>query len=133
MSQENLEIVMTGYRAAQAQDASGLALFDEHVLWDMTGLGMPDLAGVYRGREGLRDFWISWLAAWETIEFDLGAVEEHGDHVIVEVRQRNRGLTSGVLVDFHYFQTFTVQNGKITVSHAAETREAALAAVGLPE
>ena len=53
--------------------------------------------------------------------------------MIVEVRQTNRGRTSGVPVDFHYFQTFTVRSGKITASHAAETREAALEAVGLRE
>ena len=133
MSKENVEIVMAAYRAAQTQDASGFSLCDEQVVWDMTGLGMPDLARVYNGLEGLRDFWSRWLTAWETIEFDTVAVEEHGDHVIVEVRQRNRGRTSGVLVDFHYFQSFTVRDGKITASHAAEKRGAVVEAVGLAE
>lgn len=46
--------------------------------------------------------------------------------MIVEVKQRNRGRASGVAVDFHYFQTFTVRDGKVTASAMAETRDAAM-------
>jgi ketosteroid isomerase-like protein len=134
MSRENVEIVMSGYDAVQRRDyESGFTLLDENVLWDMSGLGMPDLAKVYRGHDGIREFWTSWLAAWETIEFKTPAVEDHGDHVIVEVERRNRGRASGVTVDFHYFQAFTVRSGKITASYMAETRAGGLEAVGLSE
>jgi ketosteroid isomerase-like protein len=134
MSRENVEIVRRAYDAAQGQDPeSGLTLLDENIVWDMTGLGMPDLAKVYRGRQGIREFWTGWLAAWETIEFKALDVEDRDAHVIVEVQQRNLGRASGVTVDFHYFQTFTVRNGKITASHMAQTRTQALEAVGLRE
>jgi ketosteroid isomerase-like protein len=99
----------------------------------MSGFGLPDLAKVYRGHDGLREFWLAWLAAWETIEFKTLAAEDHGDGVIVEVEQRNLGRASGVAVDFHYFQAFTFRNGKVTASYMAETRTQALEAVGLRE
>ena len=134
MSQENVEIVRRAYDAAQGRvPEAGLMLLDENIVWDMTGLGMPDLAKVYRGHQGIREFWTGWLAAWETIEFKALDVEARDDHVIVEVQQRNLGRASGVTVDFHYFQTFTVRNGKITASHMAHTRPKALEAVGLWE
>jgi ketosteroid isomerase-like protein len=134
MSRENVEVVMAGYDATQRADyESAFQLLDENILWDMRGLGMPDLAKVYRGHDGIREFWLSWLAAWETVEFRALDAEDHGDHVIVEVDQRNRGRASGVAVDFHYWQTFTVRDGKIAASSMAETRDEALEAVGLRE
>jgi ketosteroid isomerase-like protein len=97
MSQENVEVVMSGYDAVQRGDyESAFEVCDEDIVWDMTGLGKPDLARVYRGHDGLRQFWLAWLAAWETIEFKTPAVEDHEDHVIVEVQQRNLGRGSGV-------------------------------------
>src|SRR5262245_48321429 len=105
MSQENVEVVMSGYDAVQRGDyESPFEVADEDILWDMTGFGLPDLAKVYRGHDGLREFWLAWLAAWESIEFKTPAVEDHGDRVIVEVEQRNVGRGSGLPVDFHYFQ-----------------------------
>ncbi|MEA2473230.1 MAG: hypothetical protein QOE06_1145 [Thermoleophilaceae bacterium] len=134
MSRENVEIVMSLYDAVQRQDyESPFEVIDEDILWDMSGFGLPDLAKVYRGHDGIREFWVGWLSAWEMIEFTALAAEDHGNHVIVEVKQRNRGRGSGVEVDFHYFQASTVRNGKVTASVMAETRAEALEAVGLAE
>jgi ketosteroid isomerase-like protein len=108
-------------------------VIDENIVWDMSGPSLPDLATLYRGHEGIREFWTKWLAAWESIEFRALRAEDHGDHVIVEVEQRNRGRGSGVAVDFHYFQVTTVRNGKVTSSYTTETREQALEAAGLRE
>jgi ketosteroid isomerase-like protein len=134
MSRKNVEVVMSLYDAVQRRDyESPFEVCDENILWDMSGLGMPDLAKVYRGHDGIREFWTSWLAAWETIEFTALAVEDHGDHVIVEVEQRNSGRASGVAIHFHYFQASTVRDGKVTASYGADTRAEALEAVGLRE
>ena len=133
MSRTNERIVTSLYDAVQRRDyQSPFELLDEHIRWDMSGLGLPDLAGVYLGHEGIREFWRCWLAAWETLEFELVTVESRADHVIVEVHQRNRGRASGVALDFHYFQAFTVRNRKVTASYAADTLAKALEAVGLP-
>ena len=134
MSQENVEIVMSLYTAVQRRDfESPFKVVDETILWDMSGFGLPDMAKVYRGHDGIREFWGDWLAAWETIEFRALAPEDHGDHVTVEVEQRNCGRGSGVAVDFHYFQVSTVRNGKVTASYMAPTRTEAMEAVGLSE
>ena len=134
MSEGNVDLVMALYDAVQRQDLdSPFRDCDEKILCDMSGFGLPDLAKVYRGLDGLREFWLAWLAAWVTIEFKTPAVEDHGDHVIVEVEQRNVGRGRGLPVDFHYFQAFTVRDGKVTASYMAETRAKALEAAGLSE
>ena len=134
MSQENVELVMSLYDAVQRKDYERpFEVWDEDLVWDMSGFGLPDMAKVYRGHDGLREFWSAWLAAWETLEFKTPVAEDHGDHVIVEVEQRNRGRGSGVEVDFHYFQAFTVRDGRVRASYMADTRAEALEAVGLSE
>jgi ketosteroid isomerase-like protein len=134
MSQENVKLVLSLYDAAQKRDyESPFDVIDENVVWDMSGFTLPDMAKLYRGHDGIREFWTKWLAAWETIEFRALEAEDHGDQVIVEVEQRNRGRASGVPVDFHYFQVSTVRDGKVTASYMAETRENALEAAGLSE
>jgi ketosteroid isomerase-like protein len=134
MSEENVQVVLAAYGVVQRGDsASPFDLADEDIVWDMSGFELPDMARLYRGHEGLRDFWRDWLQAWESIEFTRLVPEDRGDHVIVEVDQRNRGRGSGVVVDFHYFQTFSLRDGKITASRMAGTRAEALEAMGLPE
>lgn len=134
MSQANVDLVMWLYDAVQRQDYERpFEVWDEDLVWDMSGFGLPDMAKVYRGHDGLREFWRAWLDAWEKLEFRTPSIEDHGDHVIVEVEQHNRGRGSGIGVDFHYFQAFTVRDGKVTASYMAPTRAEALEAVGLAE
>ena len=132
MSRENVDIVMSLYDAVARRDYElPFELCDQAIVWDMAEFGLPDLARVYRGHDGLREFWLAWLDAWETIEFKALAADDHGDHVVsVEVEQRNIGRGSGVAVDFRYFQAFTVRDGKVTASSVADTRAEALEAVG---
>jgi len=130
MSKENVELVLSLYRTGEERDfITGLEGFSRHVVWDMRGFGMPDLARVYRGIGELTEFWIDWLDAWESIEFTSLDAEDHGDHVIVAVKQHNRGRESGVDVEFEYFQTWTIRDGKVTASTMAETRADALRAI----
>jgi ketosteroid isomerase-like protein len=127
MSRQNVELVLSAYRALQQGDyAASMAAADPEIVWDMSRFGLPDLAKVYRGHDGVTEFWTSWLGAWESIEFTELSAEDHGDRVLVEVRQRNRGRGSGIPVDFHYFQVTTVQDGRATHSVATESRDEAL-------
>ena len=125
---------MAGYDAAERQDGrAALELLDEDTVWDMRGLGMPDLARVYAGRDDVLGFWGHWLAAWEKIEFKTIEPEDYGDHIIVRIEQRNRGQRKRRRGGLPYWQTFTVRAGKITASTVAQTRPDALEAVGLRE
>jgi len=131
VSRESVDLVLSMYDAVERRDVSAFDLWTDDLVWDMSGFELPDMAKVYRGRDGLVEFWRAWSTVWDSIEFTSLKPEEHGDHVIVEVEQRNRGRTSGVDVDFHYFQTFTVRDGKLSASCMFRTREAALGALGV--
>ena len=110
MSQENVEIVLAAFAAVQAGDYERcFELLDEDIVWDMSGLELSDLAKVYRGHDGgHRESWTAWLRPWASLEFTSLVPKDHGDHVLIEIHQRNRGRNSGIDVDFHYFQVYTV-------------------------
>ncbi len=68
MSQENVELVMSMYDAVQRRDyESPFEVWDENAVWDMSGFGLPDMAKLYRGHDGIRAFWRAWLAAWRRL------------------------------------------------------------------
>jgi ketosteroid isomerase-like protein len=126
-----IELVMPLYEAVERGDwDTPFSSFAPDVVWDMSGFGLPDLARVFHGHEGLREFWAAWASSWKALEFTRLKPEQVGDDVLVEVQQRNTGRASGVAVDFHYFQAWAVRNGKVTACCAAPTREEALGALG---
>ena len=134
MSQENVELVMSLYDAVQRQDYERpFQLWDEDLVWDMSGFGLPDMAKVYRGHDGLREFWRASLAAWETLRFETPVAEDHGDHVIVEVEQRNRGRGAESRSTSTTSRPSPFADGKVMASYMAQTRAGALDAVGLSE
>ena len=57
----------------------------------------PDIGGVYRGIEGVRQFWREWLAAWETVQFEYELMDA-GDRVVALIDQRMRGRSTGIEV-----------------------------------
>ena len=128
MSRENVDLVLSLYRAVESGEYEApFEFLAEDIVWDLSRFGLPDVAKVFTGHDGVRAFWTAWLQAWESLEFHTDT-EEVGDRVVVEVRQRNRGRASGVEIEFHYFQVFTVHDGKVTAVHVAPGRADALAA-----
>jgi ketosteroid isomerase-like protein len=72
-----------------------------------------DRGRVYRGHEGIRDFFRESNEAWENVEWDLEDLIDAGEHVIVLVTQRGRGLTSGAEVAGSAVGVWTIRNGKV--------------------
>jgi ketosteroid isomerase-like protein len=57
MSRGNVELVLSLYDAVQRGDyESPFAALDEDILWDMSAFDLPDMARVYRGHAGVREF-----------------------------------------------------------------------------
>ena len=58
MSQENVGILLAAFAAVEGAEYDlSLDLLDEDIVWDMSGFELPDVAKVYRGHEGIREFW----------------------------------------------------------------------------
>jgi ketosteroid isomerase-like protein len=138
MSQENVEIVRTlaeGFQHRQHERA--FEFYDPEIEWDASNLEqlIPDVAGVYRGHEGVRTYWRRWLAAWSDLHFEIQELLDAGDQVVLLVRnQRQWGRHSGIATEFPpYGIVFTIRDGKVIRWQSFPDQESALEAAGLRE
>jgi ketosteroid isomerase-like protein len=129
----NVAIVMSLYDAFRSGDnVTPFEIYDRDIVWRVNVLDMPDVAEVVYGHDGVREFWRAWLSAWEQIEFDLVAVDEIEDGVvIVEMTQLSRGRSSGVEVPSHWFQVWRLRAGKVIASYGRKSREEVLTVAGV--
>lgn len=85
------------------------------------------VAGVYRGRDEVRNYIEDWLATFEGLQLDTEEMTEENDQVLAVVRGHARGRASGIEVHNHYCQVWTLQDGAAAHMREYETREQALA------
>jgi ketosteroid isomerase-like protein len=133
MSQENLEIVGRGFAHFQATGDFLDELVDPDFVWDMSKFrGWPEQQ-TYEGLDGARQFMRDWLEAWDDWELEVEAFHDAGDQVVAIIRQRGRAKSTGLEVDMHLAQVFTVRDGlQLRMEMYADPAEA-LAAVGIEE
>jgi ketosteroid isomerase-like protein len=133
MSQENVEIVRRGYEHWLATGEFLIAVLDPDFVWDMsTFRGWPEQQTYHD--EGANQFIADWNDAWEDWVVE---VEDHIDAgeagVVTIAHQRGRSKASGVPVDMHFGQIWTVSDGKQARVRVYSTPEEALEAAGLSE
>ena len=133
MSQENVEIVRRIYAGWSRGDfTAGADVFDEDIEF-VHSFG-PDEArgrGVDEMTRAFGEYLSNWVG-WRTGEIE--ALIESGDHVIAVHRLWARGKTSRVEVEIPEAAcAFTFRDGKIVGMFPGDSREKALAAVGLSE
>jgi ketosteroid isomerase-like protein len=131
MSEENVEVVRRAWEAYHRRDnEAALALYDPTIEIDpseQTGID----AGVYRGLEGVQDFFRNWLSSFGDLRTEVEEWIGAGDQVIAMVRTYGRGKRSGVPVDTVQAHLWTVLNGKLKRLQIFATKAEALEAVGL--
>jgi ketosteroid isomerase-like protein len=142
MSQQNIELVrasLEAYRqpemmALLANGELDMSAIDPQVEWDASRLTemIPDLAEVYRGHEGVRNYWRGWFEAWSNIEFEIEDIRDTGDEVVVLIRnQRQWGRHTGICTELPpYAQVFTIRDGVLVRWRTFPDQESALHAVG---
>jgi ketosteroid isomerase-like protein len=143
MSQENVELWRASIEEVRAGTSEAYReatltkmaeLWDTEIEWDVSAVAdMPDIGGVYRGKEAVRDFWREWLAAWEVIQFDYELVDA-GDRVVMLLEQRMRGRSTGIEVPLgKHAWVATFRDGLIVHEKLYTSQSEALEAVGLSE
>jgi hypothetical protein len=145
MSRENVELLRGAwedYLAGKADlDAEGTVIklpgedwWDPAIEWDASEARVPDLAGVYQGKDAVRRWWREWLAAWETLDFEYELVDA-GDHVVALIdHQRMRGRSTDIEVSMgKYAQVATFREGLMVHWKVYLSQSEALEAVGLHE
>ena len=134
MSQENVERLRVAHDAFLAgRSEFGGELLDPDIEWDASDSPVLDHSRVYRGIEGVRQFWRDWLSAWETVQFEYELIDA-GDRVVALIDQRMRGRSTGLEVSMgKYAQVYTFRDGLIVHWKLYPSRAEALEAVGLSE
>jgi ketosteroid isomerase-like protein len=130
MSQENVEIVRWAFayemygRGGRAQAAAYFA--PEFVM-------NPIEEGPFYGLDSIRENIEHWASAWEDFEVTAEEFLDAGDRVVVTARHRGRGRESGVLIDAHFYEVYTLRDGRIVRADEFTERAEALEAAGLSE
>ena len=133
MSQENAEVVRRLYDAQARNDLDTIReLYDPGIEWDDVS-GLWGDWGARRGREGVRDAFVSWFEAFEDATFTAEDFLDVDEHVVVTNRIRGRGRGSGLDVDQRITLLWTLSGGRVTRVRGYHDRAEALAAVGLSE
>ena len=134
MSEENVEIIRQTLAAwNEGDDDAALRRSAKDIVWQLKGV-FPGFKPEYRGHEGVREFWKAFREPWATISVEpLEFTEIDAERVLVEVRFRGMGKTSGVVTEVEFPFIWTIRNGKAVHFQSFADRAEALEAAGLRE
>jgi len=136
MSRENVDVVRGIYdAAARRDDISAFEAYDEDIHFDVSNgrrallLTKP----VYRGHEGVRQFWREALSVFGSINFEVEELIDAGDQVLAVIREREVGRASGAPVETTHVAVYTLADGKVIQMQLFDDRLKALEAAGISE
>ena len=136
MSQANVEVVRRVLEAWQRDDfESWLSGIDPDVEW-LTAVerGLGRAGSVYRGHEGMREFWNLWRTEVDDFWTEAEEIRDLGDDRVLYLGHiRFRGPASGIMVESQLANVQTLRDGKIVRSEDYLSHKEALEAVGLSE
>jgi ketosteroid isomerase-like protein len=102
VSQENVDSVRGLIEAYLRGDYVAATEYLSHdVVWEV-GQEVPA-----RGRAEVREAWKRWDSEWDEMEMVAEEIIEVGDNVVVAMRYRGRGRTSGAEVSDRQFEVHT--------------------------
>jgi ketosteroid isomerase-like protein len=87
----------------------------------------------YRGHEGMRHYFESFADVMDEIRFEADEFFEAGDKVVATTRLIVRARETGLEVDQHVFQVWTVRDGRAVRAEVYPTKAEALHAAGLDD
>jgi quercetin dioxygenase-like cupin family protein/ketosteroid isomerase-like protein len=122
---KNSELVLAGYEAWNHDDVDAwLETLHPDVEFRTSGL-FPDFDPVYRGHEGVSEFWRRMHEPWEKFRIDIEEIDEQGDCFVLKLRFRGTGVDSGVEVDMRLGNAIRVRDGLVGEVVSQRTAEEA--------
>jgi ketosteroid isomerase-like protein len=133
---ENLALARQTYDAMNRGDIEGILELCHPDYEFHTGVKVPSIPAVVRGRDGLR----AWVQQWyvepweEQLQMDIERLEELPDgRVLALMTLRAKGRESGVQVDTQYAHILTYEDGLCLRIDGFPAWKQALSAAGLAE
>ena len=141
MSEENVEIVrkafdnLNEFLRGELTSEAFLELVDPQIGWVWHDLPpAPDAPQDLRGAPDVIGFVDQFRSEWADLTGEpLELIEAPDDRVLVSARLSGRGRESGVTIEAHPFQLFTIRDGKVREIESFRHRADALEAAGLSE
>ena len=135
MSQENVEAFKRGAEASNRRGIEALvAELDPEVEWHSALLmSLQGEAAVYRGHEGMREFFRDLDAVLDEIHAEYSEVRDLGDRVVAIGRIRQRGKGSGAETESPIGSVIDFKKGKAIRVWTYLNPKEALEAAGLSE
>ncbi len=129
MRQPGTELVREILDSLNRADVPGV-LARIHPDFEWRTLESTPIAGTYRGHEEVRRYVEDWLATFEDLRLDVDEITQRGDAVLVVVRGSGRGRGSGIEVENHFCQLWTLHEGAAVSMREYDTRRQALTDLG---
>jgi ketosteroid isomerase-like protein len=92
-------------------------------------LGANIGASVYRGHEGLREWFRDLHQEWETFQTRVTRIDERRDRAVLTIDIHARGRVSGVVIDGDLYHLVELRDGMILRLEAFRDKDAAMRAL----
>ena len=130
MSQDNVEIVRSGFEALNAGQPV-YSIFHPALIYHPRA-DEPD-PSAHVGRDAFERLLDGFLESFRDLRFDVLEVIDAGNRVIVSTVMHGRGAASAASVDDAYVFVYKLRDGLVVEGWEYRTRQEALKAVGLEE
>jgi ketosteroid isomerase-like protein len=134
MSQENVEIVRRVTEAFAAGDME--TVFEwvaPEVEWDFSNAQTWVEEPVYRGYDGILQFFRKWTEEWEDYRFEFDEVIDAGDKAVVVVRDEGTSKSARIKLERRHAEVWTLRENRVVRIEPFDHKHQALEAVGLSE
>jgi ketosteroid isomerase-like protein len=132
VSRENVNVVLRTFRAFRERDDEALfANYASDVEWDLRRYSPWTDQQLFRGHDGVREFFRQWLADFDGYTTEACDPVDAGDRVVITVVDRAVGKRSGVPIERVHGQVWTFRRLLVVRIEILDGRAEALNAVGL--
>jgi ketosteroid isomerase-like protein len=132
VSEENVEIVRRTYEATNSGDYDTAESY-LHPEIEFHTYGRSPEAGVYRGKEAVRQYNLGLFQQFERIRFELEELVDAGDRVVVVTTQHALPKGGQQEMNVHVAEVWTIRDGLLAERRSYSSRNEALEAARLRE